>query len=35
VAIADMADRVILLSDGRITDIRTNRTRRRADELEW
>jgi putative ABC transport system ATP-binding protein len=35
VAIADMADRVILLSDGRITDIRTNRTRRRAEELEW
>ena len=35
VAIADMADRVILLSDGRITDIRTNRTRCRAEELEW
>jgi putative ABC transport system ATP-binding protein len=35
VAIADMADRVILLSDGRITDIRTNRTRRRAEELVW
>ena len=35
VAIADMADRVILLSDGRITDIRTNSTRRRADELAW
>jgi putative ABC transport system ATP-binding protein len=35
VAIADMADRVILLSDGRITDIRTNATRRRAEELVW
>jgi putative ABC transport system ATP-binding protein len=35
VAIADMADRVILLSDGRITDIRANATRRRAEELEW
>ncbi len=35
VAIADMADRVILLSDGRITDIRTNGTRRRAEELVW
>lgn len=35
VAIADMADRVILLSDGRITDIRTNKSRRRAEELAW
>lgn len=35
VAIADMADRVILLSDGRITDIRTNASRRRAEELVW
>jgi putative ABC transport system ATP-binding protein len=35
VAIADMADRVIFLSDGRITDIRTNQNRRRADELVW
>ena len=35
VAIADMADRVILLSDGRITDIRTNPARRRAEELAW
>ncbi len=35
VAIADMADRVILLSDGRITDVRTNATRRRAEELVW
>ena len=35
VAIADMADRVILLSDGRITDIRANTTRRRAEELVW
>ncbi len=35
VAIADMADRVILLSDGRITDIRTNGARRRAEELFW
>jgi putative ABC transport system ATP-binding protein len=35
VAIADMADRVILLSDGRITDMRANETRRRAEELVW
>ncbi len=35
VAIAEMADRVILLSDGRITDIRSNDTRRRAEELVW
>ena len=35
VAIADMADRVILLSDGRITDIRANTTRRKAEELVW
>ena len=35
VAIADMADRVILLSDGRITDIRSNPARRRAEELAW
>ncbi len=35
VAIADMADRVILLSDGRITDIRSNGARRRAEELVW
>ncbi len=35
VAIADMADRVILLSDGRITDIRSNQSRRRAEELAW
>ncbi len=35
VAIADMADRVIQLSDGRITDIRTNSARRRAEELVW
>jgi putative ABC transport system ATP-binding protein len=35
VAIADMADRVIFLSDGRITDIRSNQNRRRAKELVW
>ena len=35
VAIADMADRVIFLSDGRVTDIRANQTRRRAEELVW
>jgi putative ABC transport system ATP-binding protein len=35
VAIADIADRVILLSDGRITDIRANTTRRGAAELVW
>ena len=34
-AIADMADRVIMLSDGRITDIKTNPTRRPASELVW
>ncbi len=35
VAIADLADRVILLSDGRVTDIRANERRRRAEELVW
>lgn len=35
VAIADLADRVILLSDGRVTDIRANERRRKADELVW
>jgi putative ABC transport system ATP-binding protein len=34
-AIADMADRVILLSDGRVTDIRSNERRRKAAELVW
>jgi len=34
-AIADMADRVIMLSDGRITDIKDNPNRRPASELVW
>jgi len=34
-AIAEMADRVIMLSDGRITDIRDNPRRRPAKELVW
>lgn len=34
-AIADMADRVILLSAGRITDVRANQTRRPVRELVW
>lgn len=34
-AIAEMADRVILLSAGRITDIRVNPARRPARELVW
>ena len=34
-AIADMADRVIMLSDGRITDIKDNSNRRPANELVW
>jgi putative ABC transport system ATP-binding protein len=33
--IADMADRVIRLSDGRIGDIRENATKRAARELSW
>ena len=33
--LADMADRVLHMSDGRITDIRHNRTRRPVSELEW
>ncbi len=33
--IADMADRVIQLSDGRITEIRSNETRRRVNDLRW
>jgi putative ABC transport system ATP-binding protein len=34
-AIADMADRVITLADGRIAGIRSNETRRKADQIEW
>jgi putative ABC transport system ATP-binding protein len=33
--IADMADRVIRLSDGRIIDIRTNAVKKAAHELSW
>jgi putative ABC transport system ATP-binding protein len=33
--IAEMADRVIHLRDGRIADLTTNRTRRPVRELEW
>jgi putative ABC transport system ATP-binding protein len=33
--IADMADRVVSFSDGRIADVRTNTRRRPARELEW
>jgi len=35
VGIADMADRVIRLSDGRIAEIRANPTKRAARELSW
>ena len=34
-AIADMADRVIMLSDGRIADIRTNATKKRPADISW
>ena len=34
-AIADMADRVIELADGRIADVRENSERRHVAELEW
>ena len=33
--IADMADRVISLSDGKIVDVYQNATRRKAEELKW
>ena len=33
--IADMADRVIRLSDGRIADIRSNAAKKAARELSW
>jgi len=33
--IADMADRVIHLSDGHIVDIRSNKTRRPVRSLAW
>lgn len=34
-AIADMADMVIRLHDGKIRDIHTNQTKKSAEELEW
>jgi putative ABC transport system ATP-binding protein len=34
-SIAEIADRVITLADGRITSVRTNETRRMPSELEW
>lgn len=33
--IADMADRVISLSDGRVADERSNTTKRAASEIAW
>ena len=33
--IADMADRVITLTDGRVHDVRSNETKRSARELNW
>ena len=33
--LADMADRVLHMSDGRITDVRQNRTRRPVADLQW
>jgi putative ABC transport system ATP-binding protein len=33
--LADMADRVLHMSDGKITDIRKNSSRRPVRELEW
>ena len=35
VGIADMADRVIRLSDGRIAEVRANAVKRRARDLTW
>jgi putative ABC transport system ATP-binding protein len=34
-AIADMADRVISLSDGQVADVRVNTSRKQAKELIW
>lgn len=34
-AIADMADRVISLSDGQVADVRVNASRKQAKELVW
>ena len=34
-AIAEMADRVISLADGRISNIRTNETKLRPQDLKW
>jgi putative ABC transport system ATP-binding protein len=34
-AIADMADRVISLSDGQVADVRVNTSRKQAKELVW
>ncbi len=33
--IAEMADRVISMSDGRIHGVQVNKTKRTASELEW
>jgi putative ABC transport system ATP-binding protein len=35
VAIADMADRVVSIADGRITHVRTNETKKQPRELHW
>jgi putative ABC transport system ATP-binding protein len=35
VAIADMADRVVSIADGRITHVRSNATKKRPRELSW
>ena len=35
VAIADMADRVVSIADGRITHVRANATKKRPQELSW
>jgi len=33
--IAEMADRVIRLADGRIADVQLNQSKRSASEIEW
>jgi len=33
--IADMADRVVIFADGKIADVRVNRTRRAVGDLDW
>jgi len=35
VAIADMADRVVFIADGRISGVRTNSTKKSPGELSW